>query len=60
MPDQRDEEQRRRARSLAALAFLLALALGGILLFRGLRHEAAMEDCLLAGRSNCDALAGGH
>ena len=61
MADRRDEEERRKQTlSLAALALLLALALGGLLLYRGLRHEGAIEDCLLAGRTNCDALAGGR
>jgi hypothetical protein len=55
--DDRDEdESRRETRGLAALAVVLALALAASYLVDRLRKEGALEDCLLAGRANCDAL----
>lgn len=55
--DQRgSEEERDAARQTAALMGLiviLVLAIAGIVLVRELRHEAALEDCLMAGRRNC-------
>ena len=40
--------------SLAGLAFALVLVVGGLLLLRGLTEKSRVEDCLLAGRINCD------
>lgn len=40
--------------SLAGLAFALVLVVGGLLLLRGLTEKSRVEDCLLAGRMNCD------
>jgi hypothetical protein len=60
---ERDEEQAnadRQTESLAALAVLLALVLLGLFLFRALSAESAVEDCLLSGRRNCDAVAVAH
>ena len=55
---QRDEEEdaNRQTRSLAALALLLALVVLGIFLIQHLRQEGEIEDCLMAGRSDCDRL----
>ena len=53
---QDDDEGNRQTRSLAALALLLALALIALSLIIRLRHEGEIEDCLMAGRTNCDAL----
>ena len=44
----------RQTSSLAALAALLALVVIGLFLVRTLGTEQRVEDCLLAGRSNCD------
>lgn len=62
MPDrEREREERnRQTRSLAALALVLALAVGALYLVQHLRREGAIEDCLLAGRRNCDALTEGR
>jgi len=46
----------RQTTSLAALAVALALLAGGLFLAQTLRHSAAVEDCLMAGRINCDRL----
>lgn len=43
----------RRTASLAALAVVLVLLIGGLWLQHHLRATSLMEDCLLAGRRNC-------
>lgn len=47
-------EERRVTASLAGLAFALALVVVGLFLLRGLTEKSRVEDCLLAGRINCD------
>jgi hypothetical protein len=49
-------EQNRLTLSLAGLAVALALVIIGLSLFTHLRDKARIEDCLLAGRLNCDAV----
>ena len=49
-------EEGGRWRSLAALILLMLLALGCVWLTNTLRHEGQVEDCLMAGRRDCDAL----
>lgn len=57
MPEQEDDDESgRQTRGLAALALLLAIALIALYLFVHLRREGEIEDCLMAGRTNCDAL----
>ena len=59
-PDPKPDPKREAARqtgSLAALAFALALVVIGLFLVQTLRRGALIEDCLLAGRINCDRLA---
>lgn len=51
--DEQDDHDRQTS-SLAALAALLVLVVVGLLLVRTLDAERKVEDCLLAGRSNCD------
>jgi hypothetical protein len=53
----RHGDAERQTRSLAALAVILALLVGGLLLARTLHRGAAVEDCLLAGRRDCDRAA---
>ena len=43
----------RQTSSLAAMAVLLALVVIGLFLVRTLGAEGKVEDCLLAGRTNC-------
>lgn len=38
---------------LLALAFVLALVIGGLYLVHTLRNSSHLEDCLMQGRSNC-------
>jgi hypothetical protein len=54
--DHDDGDGERRTRGLMALALVLLLGLAASYLVRELRKEGAIEDCLLAGRTNCDAL----
>ncbi len=54
--DDEEEEDARETRGLVAFAFVLILALAGFYLVERLRAEGIIEDCLLAGRHNCDAL----
>jgi hypothetical protein len=54
--DDEEEERARQTRGLASMALVLALALVGSYLVASLRKEGQIEDCLLARRTNCDAL----
>jgi hypothetical protein len=47
------DDGQRRSRALIGLIIILALAILGIVLARELRKEAALEDCLMSGRTNC-------
>lgn len=49
-------EANRVTSSLAAMAFALCLVVVGLFLIQQLAHKARLEDCLLSGRSNCDAM----
>lgn len=46
----------RQTASLAGLAVALLLVVIGLFLVRTLHAKCVVEDCLLSGRSNCDAL----
>lgn len=46
----------RQTASLAGVAIILLLLVGGLALVHHLHRAALIEDCLMAGRSNCDAL----
>lgn len=46
----------RQTASLAALAAVLLIVVAGLFLVRVLHREGMLEDCLMAGRPNCDAL----
>lgn len=50
-----DDDDRQTA-SLGGVAVALLLIVAGLLLVRALRTEAALEDCLLAGRLICGVL----
>jgi hypothetical protein len=61
LPEQREEsdadwDAERQTKALAAFALILALAIVGFYLIIQLRAVGKVEDCLLAQRSNCDAL----
>ena len=49
-------EENRVTMSLAALAFALLLVVVGLFLVQHLASKAKIEDCLLSGRMNCDAV----
>lgn len=57
LPLSGDEEQEladRKTASLAALALTLFIVVVGLFVLHQLAATSAAEDCLLAGRSNCD------
>ncbi len=59
LPLSRDEEQEladRKTASLAGLAVTLLVVVAGLYVMHQLAVTTAVEDCLLAGRSNCDVL----
>ncbi len=54
--DEAQEEANRQTASLAGVAITLLLLVLGVFLVHQLHAKAEVEDCLLAGRSNCDTL----
>jgi len=54
------EEADRRTAGLAAIVVVLLLLIGGLLLAHTLHKKSQLEDCLMAGRRNCDQLINGH
>ena len=54
--ESRHDEEDRVTASLAGLAMALALVVACLFLTDHLRIKAQVEDCLLAGRTNCAAL----
>ena len=46
----------RQTASLAGVAITLLLLVIGLFLVHALHNKAMVEDCLLSGRSNCDAV----
>ena len=53
------EEADRRTAGLAAIVVVLLLLIGGLLLTRTLHKKSVLEDCLMAGRRDCDQLING-
>ena len=43
----------RQTASLAALAVVLVLVIVSLMLVRVLRHDAAVQDCIISGRTDC-------
>ena len=60
VPAQYDEDEQAEANrvtgSLAGLAFALLLVVIGLYLVHNLASKARLEDCVLSGRMDCDAL----
>jgi hypothetical protein len=54
--DEAEEDADRQTTSLAALALVLLLVVVGLYVVKELSIKSAVEDCLLAHRSNCDAI----
>lgn len=57
LKDEAAEENRLTA-SLAGLAVALLVVVAGLFLIQHLRDKAQIEDCLMSGRFNCDAVLG--
>jgi len=53
------EDADRRTAGLAAIVVVLLLLIGGLLLTRTLHRKSQIEDCLMAGRRDCDQLVNG-
>ena len=49
-------EENRLTASLAGLAVALLVVVAGLFLIQHLRDKARVEDCLISGRLNCDAM----
>jgi hypothetical protein len=56
LSDQDHEDADRQSASLAGMAVTLLIVVVCLFLLRELHNKAAIEDCLLAGRSNCDSI----
>ena len=54
------EDADRRTAGLAAIVVVLLLLIGGLLLTQTLRKKSQLEDCLMAGRRDCDRLLDGR
>jgi len=54
--DNDDDDGNRQTKALAGLAIALALAVSAFFLFQHLRKESQIEDCLMQGRTDCDAV----
>ncbi len=54
--EEAQEDANRQTASLAGVAITLLLLVVGVFLVHALHAEAEVEDCLLAGRTNCDVL----
>jgi hypothetical protein len=55
-----DEAANRQTASLGGVAIILLLLVVGLFLVHELHAKVAVEDCLMAGRINCDRLLQGH
>ncbi len=53
---QDDPAAERQTASLAAVVVILLLLVSGLFLVHQLRSATRLEDCLLSGRHDCDAL----
>lgn len=54
--EEAQEEANRQTASLAGVAITLLLLVLGVFLVHQLHAKSELEDCLLAGRTNCDVL----
>ncbi len=51
-----DTVAERQTTGLVGIVIILLLLIGGLFLVRQLHNATMIEDCLLAGRRNCDVL----
>jgi hypothetical protein len=54
--DDDHEAEDRQSASLAGMAVTLLIVVVCLFLLKELHNKAAIEDCLLAGRNNCDSI----
>lgn len=55
-PSAPQDDADRQTASLAGVAIILLILVIGLFLVRALYAESSIEDCLMAGRNNCDVL----
>ncbi len=55
-PDEPPQEESRDFANIAALVFVVALAIGGYWLFTEIGRHNEILNCVASGRRNCDAL----
>jgi hypothetical protein len=55
-----EDAANRQTSSLAGVAITLLLLVIGLFLVRQLHQKSMVEDCLMAGRTQCDWLVQGH
>ena len=58
-PARDSEDADRRTAGLASIVVVLILLIGGLWLTHILHKKSVMEDCLMAGRRDCDVLIDG-
>ena len=51
--DENEQDDARRSTALIGFIIILVLAIAGVVLVRELGKKARIEDCLMAGRTNC-------
>jgi hypothetical protein len=56
IPEDDEEAANRQTASLAGVVVTLVLLVVGLFLVHQLEAKAAIDDCLMSGRSNCDLL----
>ena len=55
-----EPELESRRGPLVALLLVVVLLVGGLWLMRHLRATAALQDCVMSGRTNCAPISGGN
>jgi hypothetical protein len=58
LPDEQEDEttEDRRTASLAGIVVILLLLIGGLFLVHRIHSSTAIQDCVMAGRNNCDTI----
>jgi hypothetical protein len=50
------EAANRQTNGLVGIVVILLLLVGGLFLVQQLRHASLIQDCIMAGRSNCEVI----
>ena len=58
--EDRNSAEDRQTASLVGIVIILVLLVSSLFLVQHLRKATAVEDCLMAGRRNCDLLVAGE